>query len=64
MTPTELNNLPIIATAVQLISEIALNVIGNDAAAEIGGEKITQSSVKVLATASLNKILTEKTQYA
>jgi len=64
MTPTELNNLPIIATAVQLISEIALNVIGNDVAAEVGGQKITQSSVKVLATAQLNKTLTEKTQYA
>lgn len=64
MTPTELNNLPIIATAIQLISEIALNVIGNDVAAEVGGQKITQSSVKVLASSMLNKTLIEKTKYA
>lgn len=60
MTPKEMNNLPVLATAIQLISEIALNVIGNDIAAEIEGEKITQSSVKVLAAASLNKLLSEK----
>lgn len=64
MTPTELNNLPIIATAIQLVSEIALDVIGNDVAAEVGGQKITQSSVKVLAATMLNKTLTEKTKYA
>lgn len=60
MTPTELNNLPVIGTAVQLISDVALEVIGNDIASEVGGEKITQSSVKVLASASLNKALSEK----
>lgn len=60
MSPTELNNLPVLGTAVQLISEIALEVIGNDIAAEVGGQKITQSSVKILAAASLNKALSEK----
>lgn len=64
MTPTELNNLPVLATAIQLIGEIALNVIGNDIAAEVGGQKITQSSVKVLASTMLNKTLSEKIEYA
>lgn len=60
MSPTELNNLPIVGTAIQLISEIALEVVGNDVASEVGGQKITQSSVKILAAASLNKVLSEK----
>jgi hypothetical protein len=60
MSPNELKNLPVIATAIQLISEVALNVIGNDVAAEVDGVKVTQSSVKVLASASLNKVLSEK----
>jgi len=60
MSPSEMNNLPIVGTAVQLISEIALEVVGNDVAAEIDGNKITQSSVKILAAASLNKVLSEK----
>lgn len=64
MTPTELNNLPIIATAIQLVSEIALEVIGNDIAAEVDGQKVTQSSVKVLASTMLNKSLNEKINYA
>lgn len=64
MTPTELNNLPILATAVQLVSEIALNVVGNDIAAEVGGQKITQASVKILAVTMINKTLTEKISHA
>lgn len=60
MSPNELKNLPILATAIQLIGDVALNVIGNDVAAEVDGVKVTQSSVKVLAVASLNKVLSEK----
>ncbi|MNG06696.1 hypothetical protein D3C84_899520 [compost metagenome] len=52
--------MPILATAIQLIGDVALNVIGNDVAAEVDGVKVTQSSVKVLAVASLNKVLSEK----
>jgi hypothetical protein len=61
MTPTELNNLPVLANAIQLVSEVALNVIGNDVAAEVDGAKVTQASVKVLAAAYINKTLAEKT---
>ena len=60
MTPKELHNLPVLATAIQLVSEVALNVIGNDVAAEVDGVKVTQSSVKTLAAAYLNKTLSEK----
>lgn len=63
MTPLEMKNLPVCGTAIQLISEIALGVIGNDIAAEVDGQKITQSSVKVLVTAALNKVLSEKTRH-
>lgn len=56
----ELRNLVPIATAIVLVGEIALEVIGNDIAAEVGGEKITQQSVKVLTAASLNQLLSEK----
>jgi hypothetical protein len=61
MTPTELNNLPVLANAIQLVSEVALNVIGNDIAAEVDGAKVTQASVKTLAAAYLNQTLAEKT---
>ena len=64
MTPIELNNLPVLASAVNLISEIALEVVGNDIAAEVDGQKITQSSVKVLALTMINKTLTEKLNHA
>lgn len=64
MSPLELNNLPIVGTAIHLVSEIALNVIGNDIAAEINGQKMTQSSVKVLATSILNKVLSERIDHA
>jgi hypothetical protein len=60
ITSNEMKNLVPIATAIALISDIALEVIGNDVAAVIDGEKITQSNVKVLAAATLNKLLSEK----
>lgn len=60
MTPNEAKNLPVLANALQLISDIALEVIGNEIAAEVDGMKITQSSVKLLAATSLNKSLSEK----
>lgn len=60
MTPTEVSNLPIIGTAVQLISAISLNVIGDNIATTVDGQPVTQSSVKILAVASLNKALSEK----
>lgn len=60
MQTQEANNLSVLSTAIQLISDIALEVIGNDIAAyEVDGQKITQSSVKVLAAADLNKTLSE-----
>lgn len=60
MTPSESKNLAVLGAANHLISEIVLNVVGNDAAAVIDGEKITQSSVRVLSQATLNKVLSEK----
>lgn len=60
MSPNEAKNLPVFANAIQLISDIALEVIGNDIAAEVDGVKITQSSVKLLSAASLTKAIMEK----
>lgn len=60
MSPNEAKNLPVLANAIQLISDIALEVIGNDIAAEVDGVKITQSSVKLLSAASLTKAIMEK----
>lgn len=60
MSPIEARNLPILANAIQLISDITLEVIGNDVAAEINGVKVTQSSVKLLAMASLSKAIEEQ----
>jgi hypothetical protein len=60
MSPNEAKNLPVIAHAIQLISDIALEVIGNEIAAEVDGVKITQSSVKLLSAASLTKAIMEK----
>ncbi|MNV58718.1 hypothetical protein D3C71_1511050 [compost metagenome] len=60
MSPNEAKNLPVLANAIQLISDIALEVVGNDIAAEVDGVKITQSSVKLLAAASLTKSIMEK----
>lgn len=60
MENKDIQNLSAVSTAIQLISLIALNVVGNDIAAEVDGQKITQSSVKVLATASINNLLSEK----
>jgi len=62
MKTSEMNNLPILGVALQLIGEVALNVVGNEIASEVDGVKITQSSVPVLAAASLNKVLTEKSR--
>lgn len=61
MSPNEAKNLPVFANALQLISDITLEVVGNEIAAEVDGVKITQSSVKVLAATSLTKALSEKT---
>jgi hypothetical protein len=60
MSPNEAKNLPVFANSIQLISDIALEVIGNDIAAEVDGVKITQSSVKLLSAASLTKAIMEK----
>lgn len=60
MSPNEAKNLPVLANAIQLIGDIALEVIGNDIAAEVDGVKITQSSVKLLSAASLTKAIMEK----
>lgn len=60
MSPIEARNLPILANAIQLISDITLEVVGNDVAAEINGVKVTQSSVKLLAMASLSKAIEEQ----
>lgn len=61
MSPNEAKNHPVFANALQLISDITLEVVGNDIASEVDGVKITQSSVKVLAATSLSKSLSEKT---
>lgn len=64
MCPTQINNLPTLGVALQLINQIALTVVGNEVAAKVGETKITQSSVSVLASAALNKILKEKSNHA
>lgn len=57
MKSEELNNLSVLGTAVQLISEIAMEVIGADVTTELAGKKVTPSSVTLLATAALNEAL-------
>lgn len=61
MSPNEAKNLPVLANALQLIGDITLEVVGNEIASEVDGVKITQSSVKLLASTSLSKALSEKT---
>lgn len=60
MTSNECKNLAVLGAANHLISEIVLNVIGSDVATEVDGVRVTQSSVRVLAQATLNKALSEK----
>lgn len=55
-----IQTLAILATQVQLVSDIAMDVLGNGAATEISGEKVTQSSSKLLAAATINKTISEK----
>lgn len=64
MTPNELTNLPILGTAVDLITAIACEVVGSEVSGELQGEKLTQNAVRVLAASTLNKVLSEKTRYA
>lgn len=59
MTPTEINNLPILASAIDLISGVALEVLGGATATVTEGQKITPSTVRILAAAELNKVLSE-----
>lgn len=60
MSPGQMNNVLVIGAAVQLISEITLDVIGDDIATEVDGVKVTQSSITALASSTLNKALSEK----
>lgn len=64
MTKTELENLPVLGTAVDLITAIACKVIGTGVAGEVGGEKMSPNAVRVLATATLKNVLNEKTGHA
>lgn len=59
MNSAEINNLPILATVVDMIGAITLQVVGEDAAAEVNGQKITPSSVRALAVSNLNLVLSE-----
>lgn len=61
MSPNEAKNLPVLSNALQLISDITLEVVGNEIASTVDGVKLTQSSVKLLASTSLSKALSEKT---
>jgi hypothetical protein len=64
MTPNELNNLPVLGSAVDLVTAIACEIVGNEVAGELEGEKLTQNAIRVLASSTLNNVLTEKTRYA
>ena len=64
MNKLELENLPVLATAVDLITSIACKVVGTGVASEVGGEKMTPNSVRVLATSTLKQVLNEKTGHA
>lgn len=64
MTPNEVSNLPLLGSAVDLITAIACEVVGKEVSGEHQGEKLTQNGVRVLAASTLNKVLSEKTRYA
>ena len=64
MNKLELENLPVLATAVDLITAIACKVVGTGVSSEVGGEKMTPNSVRVLATSTLKQVLNGKTGHA
>lgn len=57
MTPTEMKNLTVLASAVDLIGAVAAKVLSGNAS--VDGQKITPSTVRILATSNLNKVLSE-----
>lgn len=64
MTPHEVENLPILATAVELIVAIASGMAGNEVSSTVNGSEMNQGAIRVLATSTLNKAITEKTRHA
>lgn len=64
MTHNELQNLPVLGSAVDLITAIAAEVVGNEITGELDGEKLTLNAIRALAASTLNNVLTEKTRYA
>lgn len=60
MTHDDLTNLPILACAVQLTSDLIMEVIGNELSDTLDGQKIIPSSSKNLAAAILQSTVLEK----
>lgn len=64
MSPQELNNLPVLGTVVDLVCEIAKNVVGNEISGQVNGAPATPNSLRVLTVAALNKSISEKINHA